>query len=388
MIRIATALSTDPRIEAAVAEGVAELRAEFGDIDPDLLIVFISPHHARECESLPRRLREFFPRTRLFGTTADGVIGDGREVESSCALSFWAASLPDVSIDALHLVCRQEEEEFIYEGWEEPGERSAEGALLLVDPFSNMPNLLFDELARRYGSIPIVGGIASGGRMPGSNVLFLDEEVHRFGSVVLIFSGAVEFNSIVSQGCRPIGRHFVITDARDNVIFQIAGQPALKKFEEVFRTLDEDDQELARRSLHVGHVINEYQDCFDRGDFLIRNCMGFDPECGAIVVNEQVRRGQTIQFHVRDAGSASEDLRLLLQGVGGSSAGGLLFTCSGRGERMFGMANHDAQAVQEEVGPLPVAGFFAGGEIGPVSGQTCLHGFSASLALFSSPDLD
>ena len=93
-----------------------------------------------------------------------------------------------------------------------------------------------------------------------------------------------------------------------------------------------------------------------------------------------------MQFQVRDAAGANKDLRRAVQRAGaqlpGRPAGALLFTCNGRGRRMFGVADHDASTIGELLGGIPLAGFFAAGEIGPIAGRNALHGFTASMALF------
>jgi small ligand-binding sensory domain FIST len=203
--------------------------------------------------------------------------------------------------------------------------------------------------------------------------------------VAVLVSGEVRIRSIVSQGCRPIGRHYVVTKAEQNIILELAGQPPLAQLQELFPTLPPRDRELLNRGLHVGRVINEYQDRFSRGDFLVRNVIGADPNTGAIAIGDYVRPGQTVQFHLRDAQSADEDLRELLAAAGQiSSAGGLLFTCNGRGTRLFDAPDHDAALIHSALDDLPLAGFFAQGELGPIGGRNFIHGFTASLVLFES----
>ena len=121
---------------------------------------------------------------------------------------------------------------------------------------------------------------------------------------------------------------------------------------------------------------------FGRGDFLVRNVVGADPESGALAIGDEVTVGQTVQFHVRDAAAADEDLRALL--AGHDAGGALLFTCNGRGQHFFGTPDHDAGVVDRLLGPLPIAGALCAGEIGPVGGRNFVHGFTASLALFGS----
>ncbi|MGH7139612.1 MAG: FIST signal transduction protein, partial [Pirellulales bacterium] len=177
-------------------------------------------------------------------------------------------------------------------------------------------------------------------------------------------------------------RHYVITKAEQNVILELSGKPTLAQLQELFETLSPRDQQLLQTGLHVGRVINEYQERFERGDFLVRNCLGADRETGALAIGDFVRPGQTVQFHVRDSQTADEDLRELLGRCGGKAQGALLFTCNGRGTRLFEQPHHDAGVLRELLGPIPVAGFFAQGEMGPIGGKNFLHGFTASCALF------
>ena len=206
------------------------------------------------------------------------------------------------------------------------------------------------------------------------------------GVKVVLVHGGVTIRSLVSQGCRPIGEHFVITKAERNVIQELGGVPAYQRLIEVYATLATHEQAMLRRGLHVGRVVSEYQDKFEQGDFLVRNVMGVDQESGAIVLGDYVRPGQTVQFHVRDADTADGELKQMLAAIkntpGANPQAALLFTCNGRGTRLFPGPNHDAETIGEALGNVPLAGFFAAGEMGPVGGKNFLHGFTASMALF------
>ena len=178
----------------------------------------------------------------------------------------------------------------------------------------------------------------------------------------------------------------IVTRVEGNLIRELGRRPALEVFRDLFATLPPDDQRLVQQGLHIGLVMNEYRGEFRRGDFLVRNVMGFDRDSGALAITDRVRVGQTVQFHVRDAETADEDLHALLrldrEGHGRRPAGGLVFSCNGRGTRLFPEPHHDARAIRAEAGDIPVAGFFAQGELGPVGRQNFIHGFTASLALF------
>jgi small ligand-binding sensory domain FIST len=229
--------------------------------------------------------------------------------------------------------------------------------------------------------------MASASGVPLGNRLLLDDDVYDAGAVAIEIDGPVQLRTVVSQGCRPIGRPFIVTRAERNVIAELGRRNALEVLKELFAELPPEDQELVQRGLHIGRVINEYQESFHRGDFLVRNVMGAD-EAGGIALTDVIKVGQTVQFHVRDSGTADEDLRTLLETElrehpDEAVRGALLFTCNGRGTRLFDTPNHDVGVIHQVLGPVPVAGFFAMGELGPVGGQNFVHGFTASVVLFT-----
>jgi small ligand-binding sensory domain FIST len=326
----------------------------------------------------------------LLGCTGESIVGNDREVEQQPALSLWLArwSKP-VQMDPFHLVVEETPEGYSLMGWpdalaEADPDKSA--VLLLGDPFTFPVDDFLKQVNERSKGLRVLGGMASGASGPGQNRLLMGEKVLDQGAVGVLLRGPVNVRSIVSQGCRPIGRHFVITRAKDNLILEVGGKSPLEQLQQLWQELPPHDQQLFRQGLHVGRVINEYQGEFQRGDFLVRNVLGIERQSGALAVTDRVRVGQTVQFHVRDADTADEDLHALLQldlnAHERKPAGALLFTCNGRGTRLFAEPNHDAQVVRAEAGNIPVAGFFAQGELGPVGGQNFIHGFTASVVLF------
>ena len=257
---------------------------------------------------------------------------------------------------------------------------------MLADPFTFPSGPFLAKLNDERPGTPLVGGIAAGGGRPGAQALLVDDEVHSEGAVGAVLSG-VRVLTVVSQGCAPIGRDAVITSAEGNLVYELAGQPALERLRSEIASLAPDEQRLAARGILAGLVIDENRSEYGRGDYLVRAVLGADDESGALAVGERVRVGQTLRFHVRDARSADEDLRRALADAipRGDAAGALLFTCNGRGTGMFSEADHDASAVSDALGSDALAGFFCGGEIGPVGGRSFLHGFTATLAVFLHP---
>jgi small ligand-binding sensory domain FIST len=190
----------------------------------------------------------------------------------------------------------------------------------------------------------------------------------------------VPIRAVVSQGCRPIGMPLTITSADRNLAHELAGRPAMERLQQIVQAASDDDRKLMREGLHVGIVVDEHRLDFDRGDFLVRNLLGVDQTTGSLAIGEPVEVGQTVQFQVRDAAAADEDLRSLLAGVSGTGA--LMFTCNGRGTQLFTEPDHDAAVVAELLGDVPMAGAFCAGEMGPIGGRNFLHGFTASVAVF------
>lgn len=225
----------------------------------------------------------------------------------------------------------------------------------------------------------MIGGNASAARGPGGNRLVLDRRIHTDGAVGVLLGPGVEIETVVSQGCRPIGRPYIVTRAERNQLLELAGEPALARLIEMSRRMSEDEIDSINAGLHLGRVIDEKKLDFGRGDFLVGGVLGADEASGAIVVDHLVEVGSTVQFHIRDAATADEDLRQLLDGR--RADGALLFTCNGRGVQLFDAPDHDAGVLHERVG-APAAGFFAAGEFGPVGHRNFLHSFTASVALF------
>ena len=380
-------------LDAAIAEAVAAATAALGPGDrADLAVVFVSGAYGAAVRPALEGLAELVPARMVIGTTAEGVLADATEYEGGPAVAIWLARLPGAMVAPLALEYAQTPDGGMFVGW--PPELEAvwpdnATLILLADPFSFPVDALLQRLAEDRPGVPIIGGMASGGIAPGSNTLVCNAGTYDSGAVGVVIGGAVRVRPVVSQGCRPIGAPLVITRAEANVIHELGGRPALERLREIYARLDATDRDLVRSSLHVGRVASEYQDAFRAGDFLVRNVVGADPESGVIAIGDLVRTGQTVQFHVRDAASAHDDLERLLasaRAADGLPAGALVFTCNGRGTRLFAGPHHDARCVQEILGPLPAAGFFAQGEIGPIGRLNCLHGFTASIALFERAD--
>ncbi len=369
----------------AIAEVISAARPALEGRRAPLACLFATPHHASTLGEMARVIRSEGLADHVVGTTAESVLGGQVEIEREPGLALWILDMPGIRVDPVR--CGYEDGLFL--GWTDPVgdvDESSRALILLADPFSFPADEFLVRLNQRHKGFRVLGGMASGASSRGNNRLVIDDEEYRTGAVGVVISGDVTIRTVLSQGCRPIGRTLLITKTDSNLIRELGRRPAMEVLHEIFAELDGPDRDRARRGLHLGRVINEYQEKFGPGDFLVRNVLGSDGG-GAIAVNDAVRVGQTVQFHVRDASTADEDLRVMLSQVAitpeaASPAAALLFTCNGRGNRLFDVPHHDISAMHEVFGALPTAGFFAMGEIGPVARDNFLHGFTASIALF------
>jgi small ligand-binding sensory domain FIST len=377
--RYASALSCHPVAAHAVGETAGEILEQLDGEDPHLVVCFASSHFVGTFDDAAHALRELLGPQVLIGATAGGIVGGAHEVEDGPAFSVFAAYLPDATLTPVALHLEQTPDGAAVTGW--PSDiGSAATLVLLADPFSFPADAFLRRLNEDRAGLTVIGGMASAATNPGGNRLVLDTEVRRGGAVGVFLDG-VDVTAVVSQGCRPVGRAFTVTRAERNLVIELGGQPAIQRLQELAAGADEAERELLRRGLQVGLVVDEHQADFARGDFLVRNVLGADPDAGALAVSDQVEVGQTLQFQVRDGTAADEDLRALLGPH--RAAGALLFTCNGRGSHLFGAPDHDSGVLAQLLGPLPVAGAFCAGELGPIGGRNFLHGFTASVALFA-----
>ncbi|HYX44867.1 MAG TPA: FIST N-terminal domain-containing protein [Acidimicrobiales bacterium] len=376
-------LSQHPDAAEATGEVVGRvLEGLGGRREPDLAVLFVTPPHAAALEQITRTVRSTLAPRAMVGCAAVSVVGGPREVEAGPAVSLWAGFTGPV--EPFHLGVAATPDGPAFTGWPTPLPEDAQALLLIADPFSFPADALLERLAEERPDLPVVGGLASAARTPGGNRLVIDDRVVNTGAVGAFLGPGVRVSTVVSQGCRPVGAPYVVTRAERNVVYELAGRPALERLQEVAATLSEEERRLMSELVQLGRVVDEGKAEFDRGDFLVRTVVGADPDAGALAVGDLVDVGSTTQFQVRDARSADEDLREMVGGRAADAA--LLFTCNGRGSHLFDVPDHDAGVVSESLRGAPLAGMFCAGEIGPIGGRNFLHGFTASVVLISAPD--
>jgi len=378
-------------VEAELQQWAERVRADLAEPQVSLGLVFMAPRFFPYARQVLEILRLHARVPLLTGCSSPSLIFGGHEVEENAGLALGLYSLPGARLEAVHFTQEEVEEANGPGYWQlETGVEAAQtnGWLVFIDPFHLDSESWLRGWNEAYAPLPVMGGLASGDLNERSTQVYLNGEVFEEGAVAISVGGDVHLVGVTSQGCTPIGETWTLTKVEQNVIHEIGNRPAYEVLAETFNRLSSEEQKKVRGgNLFIGLVVNEYLEDFHRGDFLIRNLLGADPHSGSIAIGALPRTGQTVQFQRRSAAAATEDMDELLNRARRNLAGkriygGCLCSCNGRGQGLFGRPDHDAQMVQERLGPLGLSGFFCNGEIGPVGEKNFLHGYTASLALF------
>jgi small ligand-binding sensory domain FIST len=381
-----SATTTERSLDSAIDSLLRQVHSPRDTSHFDLAFVFLSAHFSPIAPFITDRLRDALKPRVLIGCTCEGVIGKEHELENRPAITLIAARMPHVTLHPFALDRDDwdtlEDESRFCELVAAPPETRL--FLMIGDPYSAPTDRLLEAFNTCFAGIPIVGGMASGAAYSGGNTLILNDRAFNAGAVGVALAGNFDFDVIVSQGCRPFGRTFTVTEVDGNVITQLDGEPPVPLIEDLIEQLSDEDRQLLKNGLFVGRAVRSDKSILGRGDFLIRTFMGADRESGAIAVGDFIHTGEIIQFHLRDQVTATEDLELLLfpQTLYTPPSGGLLFSCNGRGTRLYDHPNGDISTIQAMLGGVDIAGFFCAGELGPIGGKNFLHGHTASLVLF------
>ena len=376
----ASAQSEHPIAALATGEVVGAVLEAMGE-RPDLVFISVTRPHAGALDDIVNTVTSVLHPLAMIGCAAESVVGTGREVEETPSISLWAGRvgpLLPVTLTATRLA----DDTWQFGGWPDDVSFEPAALILVADPFTFPADQFVNWMEEAHPGLPIIGGNASAALGPGGSRLVVDDRVVPEGAVGVLVGSGVEIEMVTSQGCRAYGRPLTVTKSDRNILFEVAGTPAIESMVEQMKggLSAEDIGRLENNGLHVGRLIDEHLDQPGPGDYLVRTVIGVDRNTGAMAVDDRIPLGSTVRFHLRDAESADLDLRRVL--VGHQADGALMFTCNGRGTRLFDEAHHDASVLSRQIGPVPVGGIFAAGEIGPVGGRNFVHSFTASIALF------
>lgn len=386
-MRWASVVSERPSTEDALAEVIQAVTHALGDAVPDLLLLYVTPHHAAAYEDVPVRLRAAFPTARLVGCSGASVIGDGHEIEGTPAIAVTAAVLPDVDV---HPFSIEVEDGALGDSTLRADLQARIGVdpdlapalVVFTDPFTVRADALGQALDEAFPTSVKIGGLASGGVAAGECALFLDDRTLRSGAVGVALSGDVEMVTVVAQGCMPVGEDMRVTAMDGRLVSGLDGKDAFVRLQEAIEELEPAARVLLMRGPMMGVAMDPESHKLGRGDYLVRQIVGGDPKRGAISIAHRLQVGDVLRLHVRDAVTSTDDLHeLLARQARAGAVAALMFSCVGRGREFHGEPDHDVRAVRSQLGPIPVGGFFCNGELGPVHGRTFLHSWTSSIGL-------
>ena len=387
----ASAISTQDNIESSIEEATEAILSQLEGKSADLTVIFVSSHFAEHYNKIPSMISERLKPGLLLGCSGGGIIGAGQEAEQKPSFSITSAHLPGVTVQPIQTetmeLPNQDTGPSVWRDWLKVPAESQPHFIFIADPFSFRGEEFLSGVDFVYPNSKKVGGLASGAQTQGGNALYLDDKVYSQGLVGVALSGNIELDTIVAQGCRPIGKALQITKCRQNMLLELDNVSPMEVLQEINESLNENDRNLMKTSLFLGIEMDPFKDDPGQGDFLIRNLMGMDHQSGALAIGALLREGQLVQFHLRDKVMSAEDLELLLSryqsgGKADDVAGALLFSCLGRGQHLYGKPNHDTDMFKDKLGEVPLGGFFCNGEIGPVGKTTFLHGYTSSFGIF------
>ncbi|MEK0451858.1 MAG: hypothetical protein RL088_4126 [Verrucomicrobiota bacterium] len=377
--------------EAIVTETARAALQEIGG-RTSLGIVFCSPDYRENLEDFLEILQVHAHIPLLVGCSGAGLIGTGAEAERASGFSLLLLHLPATQLHAAVFTENSAPDWEDTDAWRDAaGMPDASAWIMFADPAGLPIEPWLGAWNRAFPGVPCAGGLASGGREADGMFVYRNRELIEGGAIAVGLRGGVEIHTLVSQGCRPIGTALPVTGAEHNLIQTMGSRPAYQVLDEAYQALSDDERQKARGNLFAGLAMREDREDFARGDFLIRNILGADEGSGVVAIGAFPRVGQTVQFQLRDANAADEDLRHLssqLVADGVTPFASVVFSCGGRGRSLFKTASHDAGVIAEYFSPHASAGFFCNGEIGPVGERTFVHGYTVSVMFLCEPGQD
>ncbi|HEY3176521.1 MAG TPA: FIST N-terminal domain-containing protein [Candidatus Polarisedimenticolia bacterium] len=399
MIRAGTGLSTQADHLRAASEAAGAAMARLGEgagrgpAEADALLVFISGWRSSDLVPMLDSIRSICGTANLAGCSGSGVITESAEVEGSPGVAILAIASDTLQATSLHARdLKGKDREVGRELGRIAEPLLGDNPILLIfpDTLCCNPEALLSGIRDVIGPVPVVGGGAAPGGSAG-------KVTHQFcGGAALtnavsgmVLTGRIVSSVGVTQSCLPVGRPLRVTRSQGNAIRTLDGAPAVRALLECLtggpgHDLSVDAQRLASH-LFLAFPSRGATE-IPRGQYLVRNILGVDPEDGAIFVGQEMHEGDLVSFALRDPDGAREDLKAMIEEsvpIAGRPDMGLYFNCCARGKGLYGLAGIDTAFISNAFAGVPLAGFFGLAEIAPVRGQARLHNYAGVMVLVS-----
>jgi small ligand-binding sensory domain FIST len=400
-MRFRHAHAAHPDWSVAVDECLLHLQAFNGDEryarNANLGFLYLTDALAPHADAILTTLKARTGIPNWVGSVGAGICATGVEYTDEPALAVMLASFAPGSFN-------------VFSGTQRPpalglktgsGAPTAFTALVHADPNTpDLPELIVD-MANKVESGYVFGGVASArGR-----TLQIADRVLAGGLSGVVFAGDVRLVSRVSQGCHPFSAKRTVTRAEHNLIYELDGERAFELLLEDAgirsRVLSGGPRQaraalatLARRGLFVGiepPAGDGYRERTPAADYVVRHIVALDPNKGSVAIAGAIEDGAAVSFCTRDEAAARKDLIRICSEIrdhlhehaeaGGAQvdpSGAVYVSCLGRGSHMFGEQHEELRLIRQQLGDVPLVGFYANGEIG---GRN-LYGFTGVLTVF------
>ena len=381
--------ATNPRVAAAQATAAA--LAQAGITQATGALCFATSGYGAAFQMIVRAVASEAHTREVVGCSSVGIIAGETEIESGSALAVLVFGGDEDEIHATRFfvpTLRGRAAGVASEIATAVRSKLAKSNLLilLADTYNFEAEATLDALSKELPGVAIAGGGASEDGSVGETFVFCGDTVSSNAVSGILLSGDFELTLANSIACGLIGTAHRVTAARDNIVIELDGRPAYEVFAEAAGPLS-DDLRRALTYVFVAVPVYENATTIERGKFVVRNIVGASKEHGVIAVAFQPAVGDTIGFVLRDAERSRQDLKATLDELSASlntpPAFGLYFDCVSRGSGLYNIPGHDSAYIRQALGPLPIAGFFTGFEIGALADQTALLQYSGVLALIS-----
>ncbi len=387
MLKAGVGCSTASNPRIATSEATRDALAQAGLDRAEGALVFATTAYGAAYPLILRTVASEAHTQQVAGCSSMGVIAGEQEIETGAALSvlvFGGDAITARRLFVPSLRGRGAEVAASIVEAVRPALGRRNLLCLFPDTYNFEPDSVLEVLERELPGVTVVGGGATEDGSIGETFQFCGDAVSSNSVAGMLIAGEFEVSVSSSLACTPIGKPHRVTAVRENVIMTLDGKPAYQVFADAAGPLAKD----LRRALvfvFLAVPLDPDSERLDRGGYLVRNIMGASEEHGVIAVAHRPSVGDVVGFALRDAERAREDLKSMLAEVVGSTAKppafGLYFDCVSRGAGLYQIPGHDSAYIRRYLGPVPVAGFFTGFEIGPVASAAGLLQYSGVLVL-------
>lgn len=394
MIRTGVGQSTQMSPQKAAREAARMAMKRAGMNRADLVLVFASVSYHPYYPLLLKALRNEIETAHLLGCSGFGVITTDGEWENEPAVAVMILASDTVTASPFLFHPLQGQAELIGRTIggmtltdRKDGAYSSIG-VLLPDSYNFQPKPFFHGVTSANEKAVLIGGGASEDGSLMQTLQIYQDQVLSDAVTGFVLNGSFTHTIGLSQACHPVGNPMMVTRARHNTIYELAGRAALDCYSGLFTNIPTQAIREATGLIFIGFPADVTESRFHRGSYLVRSVVGVDPVERSITVPEAVEEGQVVSFMIREPTQAMHDMESMVSDLAKihrdrPPAFAMYFDCCGRGRSLYGKTGVDLSIIKKHFGEIPLIGFLSYSEIAPIHGVPHFHNYSGILVLIS-----